>query len=167
MTDTAMSDIEMNNLTKDVNDDSDILDNIDENNSLLRNGGVKKVKKSNWQILCCKSFIIAFAVILFLAILVRSWSDYGTYITKHVFPPAVHSVSVQCQGYSENLFNAPLCSWNVTSTDCVELKCQLDKTNKWFIDITERDQADITWEDQLNIHFHKKISCTNLIIWSI
>lgn len=162
-----MTDIEMNKLTEIPSDDEEILDNIDEN-TILKNEGVKKVKKSSWQTLCCKSFIILVAVIVFLAILVRSWSDYGTYITKHVFPPTVHSVSVQCQdGNNKNFFNAPVCSWNVTSSTCVDLLCKLDKPSNWFVDTPSSDISIISWEDTLYIHFVKNISCTNLLIWSI
>ena len=159
-----MTDIEMVQ-TEIPEDEEEILSNVDENTS-LRNENIKKVKHSNWQTLCCKAFIILIAVIVFLAILIRSWSDYGTYITKHVFPPSVHSVSVQCQGYSKNFFNEPICSWNQT-TYGVDLNCVLDKPSNYFVDISAREDADIVWEDTLVVHFQQNITCTNLIVWSI
>ena len=156
-----MADIEMSEVPS---DEEEIIGDIDENTS-LRNEGVKKVKSSNWRTLCCKALIILIAVIIFLAILIRSWSDYGTYITKHVFPPAVHSMSVQCQSSSKDIFNAPTCTWN--HTDTFLLRCDLDKPNKYLVDITARETADITWDHYLDIAFRENVSCTSLIIWSI
>ncbi len=147
-------------------DEEEVLNNIDENTS-LRNENLKKVKKSNWQTLCCKSFIILVAVIVFLAILVRSWTDYGSYIKQHVFPPSVYSLSVQCQNQSNtmNLFNAPECRWNTTTT--YDLSCTLEKPTNYFVDITSRDNAEITWTENLVIRYNQNISCTNVMIWSI
>ena len=157
-----MTDIEM---TQVPSDEEEILNDIDESSSLT-NEQVKKVKNSNWQTLCCKAFIILVAVIIFLAILIRSWSDYGTYITKHVFPPTVHSISVQCKKHSKDLFNGPSCSWNHTQVGD-DLTCTIDKPTKYFVDISSRQDADIRWDDTLFIQYHKNIACTNLIIWSI
>ena len=150
-------------------DEEEILHNIDDSideHTSLTNENVKRVKGSNWRTLCCKAFIILVAVIVFLAILVRSWSDYGTYITKHVFPPAVHSMSIQCQDSSKDFFNGPSCSWNATTTG-VDLMCELDKPSRWFVDITERAYSTVMWEEKLIVQYNRNISCTELIIWSI
>lgn len=157
-----MSDIEMTPVPQ---DEEEVLNDIDENTT-LRNEGKRKTRKNNWQALCCKAFIILVAVIVFLAILIRSWSDYGTYITKHVFPPSVHSMSVQCRESHETLFNTPTCSWNITKSSS-SMTCDLDKPSKWVVDYTRRDIGHLAWDDKLIIDWSEIINCTHLIIWSI
>ena len=160
-----------------------ILDEITENTT-LRNESRKKVSSKDWRSILCKSILILVAVIVFLAILIRSWSDYGTYITKHVFPPVIHSISTQCPdnstvgGYQQNFFNSPTsCSWefqgratNYTDDDLSALICSVDKPYyNWFLQTTSRkDIMNITWDKQLILNYSGiKQSCVELVIWAI
>lgn len=184
--------IEIPNTITEDEEDVD-LNNITENTT-LRNENYSKVKTQDWKKLCCKALAILIAVIVFLAILMRSWSDYGTYITQHVFPPKVYSISTQCQyetshgGYKQDFFNAPKCSWlnqvnhegrlveynhtlhyeNV-DIDYSVLSCELEKPSNWFAQFNARNHlVNISWDDNLVLNYTGNLTrCLELVIWSI
>lgn len=163
----------------DLDDEEDVLlDEITEN-STLRNENKKKVKSTDWRTLCCKSLLILVAVIVFLAILVRSWSDYGVYITKHVFPPVIHSISNQCPnstkygGFNQQFYNAPTCEFEYfpeyENSDYTLVKCVGEKPSNWFLQLSGRKHiVNMTWDDTLTLNYTGFLnSCVELVIWSI
>tara|TARA_A100001015_G_C14942614_1_gene693217 strand:- start:479 stop:982 length:504 start_codon:yes stop_codon:yes gene_type:complete len=167
-----MSDIEMTG----INEEEEVaLDDITEGTTLM-NDNVKKVSGVDWRKLCCKVLLILVAVIIFLAILIRSWSDYGVYITKHVFPPMIHSISTQCYrndtmvgGYQQNFFNAPTCDWDHENNYTL-LKCSLEKPYYgWYLQTSHRGHiTNMTWNDQLVLNYSTYFEkCVELVIWSI
>lgn len=159
---------------EDEDEEEVILNEITEN-STLRNENKKKVKSTDWRTLCCKALLILIAVIVFLAILVRSWSDYGVYITKHVFPPTIHSISNQCPngtvygGFNQQFYNAPTCDFEHVNSDYTLLKCVGEKPSNWFLQLSERKHINnMTWDDTLTLNYTGLLnSCVELVIWSI
>ena len=129
-----MSDERVIELTGDDPDDEDYLDSIRLNNNC--NEKKQKVESTSWRKTLCKALVILIASIIFFAVLIRSWQDYGTYITQHVFPPKIYSMSVQCeQEESHFFFNSPECEWSrmsVLEDVYTRLACTLDKTIKLY-----------------------------------
>lgn len=178
-----MSDTERIELVSQNDSDEEevVLDGITENTT-LRDENKQKVKSTDWRTLCCKALLILVAVIVFLAILMRSWSDYGVYITKHVFPPAIHSISTQCPenatygGFGQQFYNAPTCDFECygeknTSCDYTLMKCVGEKPSNWFLQVTPRRNhiVNMTWDDTLVLNFSNwhYNTCIELVIWSI
>ena len=170
-------------VASDDDEEDVILDDITEK-STLKNEKRQKVKSTDWRTLCCKTILILLAVIIFLAILFRSWSDYGVYITKHVFPPSVNSISVQCPnntyygGFSKQYYNAPTCHFDCYTNDTISycdepdhttMTCVGEKPTNWFLQVSKRnDIIGITWEDALVVNYTKNLNtCVELVIWSI
>ena len=155
-----MSDEETIDLT------DDYLDDITDRTSLT-NEKNKKQPSTSWKKSLCKAIVILIASIIFFAILIRSWTDYGTYITQHVFPPKVYSMSVQCQDNKVSFFNTPDCSWDTKPNTL--LTCELDKPSRYIIHSSFHEYlVGQRWSDRLYLNYSKNItSCIDLTIWSI
>ena len=76
-------------------ENDDEVEVVDERRDLLSKGK-KVVKSKSAKVSCCKTILILIAVIIFIAILIQIWSDYGSYLETHSLPPAIHSMSSHC-----------------------------------------------------------------------
>lgn len=160
-------------LTGDDPDDLDeeYLDSITDRTT-LRNERKKKVESTSWKKTLCKALIILIASIIFFAVLIRSWQDYGTYITQHVFPPKIYSMSVQCEYEESHFFNSPECEWSrmsVLEDVYTRLTCKLDKPSNYVVHSSHSCSLfNYTWEDELYLTYKSNITnCVDLTIWSI
>ena len=68
---------------------------INERQNLLSQSK-KVVKSKSAKVSCCKAIVITVAVIIFIAILIQIWADYGSYLETHSLPPGIHSMSSHC-----------------------------------------------------------------------
>ncbi len=152
-------------------DDEEYLDSITDRTT-LRNEGRQKVESTSWKKTLCKALVILTASIIFFAVLLRSWQDYGTYITQHVFPPKIYSMSVQCEDRQSHFFNSPTCTWSrmgVGEDVYTRLACTLDKPSNYIVHTSHTcSLLNTTWEDNLYITYKSNITnCVDLTIWSI
>lgn len=82
-----------------INDDEIIdtrLPMDDEEEVPLKGGRSTRQKPSMWKCIC-KWISITCAVIIFSAILITLWVQYGEYIKKRVFPPSISAMGEICR----------------------------------------------------------------------
>lgn len=156
-----------------VDNDEDV-EQITERQDLLSKGR-KVVKTKSAKVTCCKSILILVAVIIFIAILIQIWSDYGSYLETHSLPPAVHSMSSHCISEQDDPcmtknYNSPSCEFKErNASSFVDLTCKGSKPNHHMI-ATNMDHLifNMSWSDDLKFVFHNKPTrCLHLTIWSI
>lgn len=168
-----MSDEKVIELTGDDPNDSDeeYLDNITDRTT-LRNEKRQKVRPTTWKKTLCKALVILLASIIFFAVLIRSWQDYGTYITQHVFPPKIYSMSQQCEYDTLSFFNSPDCEWSkstVIDDVYTRLACKIDKPSNYLVQTSHKCSiVNSSWSDALYLTYKENITtCIDLTIWSI
>ena len=147
---------------------------IDERQDLLHKGK-KVVKSKSARVSCCKALVITIAVIIFIAILVQIWADYGSYLQTHSLPPAIHSMSSHCMEPLEDTcmtknYNAPECTFtNRNSSSFIDMQCSGSKPKHHMIE-TNFDHLiyNMSWHNNLEITFMQNPHrCIHLTIWSI
>ena len=147
---------------------------INEDQSLLSKGK-KVVKSKSAKVSCCKALVITGAVVIFIAILIQIWADYGSYLETHSLPPAIHSMSSHCMEplkdhcMTKN-YNEPICVFTArNSSTLVDVKCTTSKPNHHMVQ-TNLDHLmfNMSWDNHLNMVLSTKPSrCLHLTIWSI
>lgn len=147
---------------------------IDERQDLLSKGK-KVVKSKSVKVSCCKAIVITVAVVIFIAILIQIWADYGSYLETHSLPPAVHSMSSHCMDPLEEHcmtknYNAPTCNFTDRNTSSlIDVECSMSKPNNHMVQ-TNMDHLifNMSWHNNLKLVLSEKPSrCLHLTIWSI
>ena len=155
-------------------ENDDEVEVVDERQDLLSRGK-KVVKTKSVRVSCCKALLISIAVVLFIAILIQIWTDYGSYLETHSLPPTIHSMSSHCMDNRDDTcmtknYNAPKCTFiQRSNSSFVDLKCEGGKPNHHMIE-SNMDHLifNMSCEKTLHIVFHSKPSrCLHLTIWSI
>lgn len=155
-------------------ENDDEVEVVDERQDLLSRGK-KVVKRKSAKVSCCKALLITIAVVIFIAILIQIWSDYGSYLETHSLPPAIHSMSSQCidDKYDPCMtknYNAPECLFTQRNNSFFyDLTCKGSKPHHHMIQ-SNMDHLifNMSWDKDLKIVFHNKPSrCLHLTIWSI
>ena len=155
-------------------ENEDEVEVIDERRDLLSKGK-KVVKSKSAKVSCCKALLILVAIIIFIAILIQIWADYGNYLETHSLPPAIHSMSSHCMNGAKDpcmtkSYNSPSCEMaQRPNSSFVDLVCSSKKPNNHMVQ-TNVDHLifNMSWIDNLQIVFHSKPSrCLHLTIWSI
>lgn len=156
-----------------VENDDDV-EVIDERQDLLSKGK-KVVKTKSARITLCKALLITFAIVIFLAILIQIWSDYGDYLSTHSLPPSIHSMSKHCmeeqhESCMTKSYNSPECAFTTSNhSHFVTVTCETSKPNHHMVE-TNYDHLifNMSWDEKLIIDFSNKLShCLHLTIWSI
>lgn len=156
-----------------VENDDDV-ELINERQDLLSKGK-KVVKSKSAKVSCCKALIITVAVVIFIAILIQIWADYGSYLETHSLPPSIHSMSSHCmeplkEKCMTKNYNAPTCTFTSRNTSTlVDVECTTSKPNNHMVQ-TNLDHLilNMSWHENLNIAFtDKPNTCLHLTIWSI
>jgi len=160
-----MSDDELETLVHESQETGIEMANEGEIKKVYKRNGIQLAKPPKCQNQFCKAAVISIAIIVFIAMMIQIWSDYGEYIKTHTFPPKVYSMSAQCLSGMETCmtknYNAPTCEWVGNS-----ISCQIEKPNNHMID-TSIPYDSISWDTSLNITFPKVEHCLHLTIWSI
>ena len=144
---------------------------ISEREDLL-NKGKRAAKTPKCRQQFCKGVVISVAVVVFVAMMVQIWSDYGEYIQTHTFPPKIYSLSEQCPENKTHCmtknYNAPSCEWKPRKP-YIDLVCTLNKLEHHMVDVSHDFlQVDMIWDNFLNITFKEELSsCVHITIWSI
>ena len=155
-------------------ENDDEVEVVDERRDLLSKGK-KVVKSKSAKVSCCKAILILIAVIIFIAILIQIWSDYGSYLETHSLPPAIHSMSSHCiSGQKDTCmtknYNSPECVFlERNNSTFVDFTCTGSKPNHHMIS-TNMDHLifNMSWEEKLNLVLsNKPTQCLHLTIWSI
>lgn len=152
----------------------DEIDQIDERQDLLSKGR-KVVKSKSAKVSCCKAIVITVAIIIFIAILIQIWADYGSYLETHSLPPAIHSMSSHCMEPLEEHcmtkdYNAPKCIFTArNSSSLVDVACTTSKPNHHMVQTNlDHIMFNMSWNDNLQMVLSTKPSkCLHLTIWSI
>ena len=139
-----------------VENDEDV-ELIDERQDLISQGK-KVVKSKSSKVGCCKALIITVAVVIFVAILVQIWTDYGSYLETHSLPPSIHSMSSHCVEPLEEKcmtknYNAPTCIFTKqNSSNEVNVECTTSKPNNHMVQ-TNLDHLilNMSWHENLKI----------------
>lgn len=148
-------------------DNTEEEDEVDERQEFLSNTK-KAAKKPSCQRSMCKAFFIGVAIVVFIAMMVQIWSDYGEYIQTATFPPKVVSMSSQCPADRTDAcmtknYNSPLCVWSGLRN----LSCKLKKPPHHMVDVNA-DVLDMQWSTRLNITFKADVEkCVHVTVWSI
>ena len=147
---------------------------INERQNLLSQSK-KVVKSKSAKVSCCKAIVITVAVIIFIAILIQIWADYGSYLETHSLPPGIHSMSSHCMEPLDDTcmtksYNAPTCVFkSENASEAVSMECTTSKPNHHMVQ-TNFDYLihNMSWDTNLQISFRQKPSrCVHLTIWSI
>jgi len=155
-------------------ENDDEVELIDERQDLLSKGK-KVVKSKSAKVSCCKAIVITIAVVIFIAILIQIWADYGSYLETHSLPPSIHSMSSHCmKPLKEHCmlknYNAPSCIFTArNNSNLVDVNCTTSKPNHHMIE-TNLDHLmfNMSWDSQLHMVLSAKPSrCLHLTIWSI
>ncbi len=150
-----------------ITDDEEEVEIIHDRQDLL-NKAKRASKKPSYHRSCCKAFVIAIAIVVFIAMMVQIWSDYGEYIQTSTFPPKIVSMSSQCpddvvDNCMKKNYKAPDCTWSDKST----LLCKMIKPEYHMVNVDHPTKI-MHWDEGLNITFEKEIDhCVHVIIWSI
>jgi hypothetical protein len=155
-------------------DHDDDVELIDERQDLLSRGK-KVVKSKSAKVSCCKALVITVAVIIFIAILIQIWADYGSYLETHSLPPAIHSMSSHCMEPLEDdcmtkNYNTPTCVFTARNTSSfVDVECTASKPNHHMVETNlDHIMFNMSWHDNLQMVFSSKpTKCLHLTIWSI
>lgn len=156
-----------------VENDNDV-EFIDERQDLLSKGK-KVVKSKSAKVSCCKAVLILVAIIIFIAILIQIWADYGNYLETHSLPPAIHSMSAHCMDGSEDRcmtknYNSPTCTFTERNeSSFIDVVCATSKPNHHMVQ-TNIDHLifNMSWGSDLELVLHNKPThCLHLTIWSI
>ena len=156
-----------------VENDDDV-EIIDERQDLLSKGR-KVVRSKSAKISCCKAILITVAVVIFIAILIQIWADYGSYLETHSLPPSIHSMSSHCmEPLKENCmlknYNPPTCDFTARNdSNLIDVTCTTSKPNHHMVE-TNLDHLmfNMSWGSKLHMVLSAKPSrCLHLTIWSI
>ena len=83
---------------EEVSDDEEVVE-IHQRTGLVDRVRVKAKQPSVWKCVC-KWISITSAVIIFVAILITLWVQYGDYIKNRVFPPSIAAMGEVCRNGS-------------------------------------------------------------------
>lgn len=148
-------------------EDEEEIEIIHERQDLLSKAK-KASKKPSCQRSFCKACVIGVAIVVFIAMMVQIWGDYGEYIQTNTFPPKLSSMFSFCPEDTNDTcmtknYRALKCEW----ANSKSISCTGNKPEHHMVDVNIPVNA-MSWHEQLNITFYENVDkCVHVTIRSI